>query len=418
MINTILLSKFLENENVPPFILGSIFNRYLFSDDNKYIYTVIYYKESKKLSDKINNNFDKYLNDYISILNSNSGNYKWTIANSVTKDLHFGPASAYFILENDLNITLNSFFNKLYAKLINIDLIHTDEINEFKKDFIRGFFEPRGSIDIVRNYLTQDFFYNNDFELKKANLLYEFFNIPANILNLNFRELQEQYVTGENQRNAQLRIGLNWYLHNIGMINIYKNILITQEFKYSNKKTIANVTYYINECKETNESRISSYEERMKYYAEKIYNKELSDSDIDLVRQEIGLDEQEKSTIRDTSLTAVFRDNTKDECICCKQKYKIEDRSFINKKTNRYYFEIHHIISLGGNKELDDVSNLSKLCPTCHAALKKGRALENYQKELIKSIYENSSDALEFAKHYFDTNDFNEIIDLTYKNLK
>lgn len=402
MLNTSKLSFFLNN-NVSPFILGAFYNRFLFTEDNKYLYTIISYKSSKKLSELVNSEFENYLHNYINILNAISEQYKWVLANSETKQLNLNIGSAYLILENDLNLSVNSFFNKLYSKIMNLDIIHDNEINDYKKHFIRGFFEPRGSIDTTLGFLTQDYFYNNDFELRKINLLYEFFNIPAKHLNINFRELQGQFVTGENQRNTQLRIKLKWYLHNIGMINPYKNLLISQEFDYQNKKTIDNITYYINDCTETKDGLISTFEERIKYYTNRIYHKDLNDYETESVRQEIGFDEEEKLTLRDATLVTVFRDNTEDKCVCCKEKYDIKDRSFINKKNNRYYFEIHHVISLGGNKELDDENNLSKLCPTCHAALKKGRATEEYQKSLINNIINNSPNVLEFAKHYFDT---------------
>ena len=411
------LSFFLDSD-VPAFILGAFYNRFLISENNQFIYTVISYKSSKRLSELINSEFDNYLHNYINILNSFSNNYKWNISNSETKQLNLNIGNAYLILENDINISANSFYNKLYSKIINLDIIHTNELNDYKKEFIRGFFEPRGSIDTKLGFLTQDYFYNNDFEFRKINLLYDFFNIPTKNLNLNFRELQGQFVSKENQRNTQLRIKLKWYLHNIGMINPYKNLLISQEFQYKAKQTIYNVTYYLNDSIETKKDLISTFEERIKYYTDRIYHKKLTDADIEKVRQEIGFDEEQKQTLRDTSLITVFRDNTEDKCICCKEKYDIKDRSFINKKTNRYYFEIHHVISLGANKELDDENNLSKLCPTCHAALKRGRATENYQKSLIKNILKNSPNILDFSKHYFDTDDENIIIDLIYQNLK
>lgn len=421
MLETMNLSKFLT-ENVPPFILGAFFNRFLFSTDNKFVYTLISYDKSKRLSDSINDEFDNYFFDYLKILNHKYPNFIWITYNENCKNIGIRkPASkgtAYLFLNNDLNVSPDSFYNKLYSKIVNIDAIHTDDLNEYKKDFLRGFFELRGSIDTKLGFITQDYFYNSDFELQRIKLLYEFFNVPTATLNFNFRELQSQFISGENKRNTQLRIRMKWYLHNIGIISPYKNLLLSQYYNFQDKKTIDYITYYINESEEVNDNLISTFEERIKYFTKSIYNKPLNDAEINKIREEIGFDEKEKISLRDASLITVFRDNTSDECICCKQLYDIKDRSFINKKTNRFYFEIHHIISLGGNKELDDVNNLSKLCPTCHAALKKGRALETYQKELIQQIYQNNSNALDFAKHYFDTDDINEIIEQTYKNLK
>ena len=421
MIKAIKLSQFLKDE-IPPFVLGAFFNRYLFTDDHKYIYTLFSYGVSDRLSDNINDEFAVYLDEYVDRLNSLDGRFKWVRFNADFSDLGMrrptSKGTAYLFLLNDLKIEPNSFYNKLYSKIVNIEQIHSDSLNEFKKDFVRAFFELRGSIDTSRGFITQDYFYNSDFELQRIKLLYEFFNVPTSALNFNFRELQNQFVSGENRRNTQLRIRMKWFLHNIGILCPYKNLLVSQYYDYNDKKTIKDITYYNNSDTEVNDNLISTFDERIKYFTKSIYNKTLNDNEIDKIRQEIGFDEEEKHTIRDSSLVTVFRDNTEDKCICCKQKYDIKDRSFINKKTNRYYFEIHHVISIGSNKELDDENNLSKLCPTCHAALKKGRATEAYQKALIKNIFENSPNTLEFAKHYFDTDSFDEIIDCTYKNLK
>ena len=98
-----------------------------------------------------------------------------------------------------------------------------------------------------------------------------------------------------------------------------------------------------------------------------------------------------------------------DECVCCKNLYNINDRTFTHKRTNRPYFEIHHVISLGNNRELDDENNLVKLCPVCHGCLKRGTGLESDQKELIAHILENSDKALIFCQNMFLNN---------YKNIR
>ena len=121
--------------------------------------------------------------------------------------------------------------------------------------------------------------------------------------------------------------------------------------------------------------------------------------------------------IRNAALVETIRYLTPDECACCKNRYRIEDRSYINRKTGRYYFEIHHVISLGNNKELDDENNMVKLCPACHRALKRGSGTEVEQKELIKEIFSNVPQTLVFAKHFFDTEDLDAVVDMTYKKL-
>ena len=58
-----------------------------------------------------------------------------------------------------------------------------------------------------------------------------------------------------------------------------------------------------------------------------------------------------------------------------------------------------------------------KLCPTCHRNLKRGSGTEADQKELIRDIFKNAPQTFDFAKHFFDTDDFETIVDLTYKSL-
>ena len=103
--------------------------------------------------------------------------------------------------------------------------------------------------------------------------------------------------------------------------------------------------------------------------------------------------------------------------MCCKDKYDIADRSYINRTTGIYYFEIHHVISLGNNMKLDDENNMVKLCPTCHRTLKRGSGTEQEQKELIKAIFKNAPNTYEFAKHFFNTDDYDEVVKLTYLSL-
>ncbi len=78
-----------------------------------------------------------------------------------------------------------------------------------QKRFLSGFFESRGSIDTQRNFLISDYFFHSPLEFKKFHYLIDFFNIPSEALNFNFRELHPEYAQGINQRNAQFRIYLN-----------------------------------------------------------------------------------------------------------------------------------------------------------------------------------------------------------------
>ncbi|WP_260602003.1 HNH endonuclease [Campylobacter fetus] len=79
---------------------------------------------------------------------------------------------------------------------------------------------------------------------------------------------------------------------------------------------------------------------------------------------------------------------------------------------------MHHFVSVGKEKELDIIENLTKLCPTCHRALGRGKSSEEYQKELIRNIINTNKHNLEFASLIFESNDVDFLIQKVYENLK
>ena len=117
-------------------------------------------------------------------------------------------------------------------------------------------------------------------------------------------------------------------------------------------------------------------------------------------------------------IVEIVRLFTPDVCACCQEEYNIKDRTFTSRKTNRPYFEIHHVISVGKNIELDVEDNLVKLCPVCHSQIKAGAGLEVDQKENISKMLKHEPKCFEFATHIFDTKDKEKIIENIYKSLK
>lgn len=392
-------------QNINPFVLGCFYSR--FECDEAQIKTFTTYKLTKWAPV-----FLKSQQPYLEQLNRRSFE-NWQVLSSSGK--YF---KACLTLENDLHLSATSFFNKLYYKILNSELISSDILTDDKIEFIRGFMETRGSIDTQRSLIAQDYFYHHSYlEVRKARILVEYFNVPVSVMNLNFRQLQPQYLAKKNKRNAQVRMQLPWYVAQIGILNPYKVQVITDVYgyplgTYRNGAQFFNVPYSV--------SPSQSFQKRIDYYADKILNRKLSSQQIKQYQKELGFlaDASDERTIRNDLIVQIARLEWPDECVCCKNLYNICDRSFIHRKTNRPYFEIHHVISLGNNQELDDTDNLAKLCPTCHAALKRGRALEVYQKELIANILNNQDRTLEFSKNFFDTDDENVIINKIYESLK
>ncbi len=404
------VSDFLK-EDVSPLLLGAFYSRYIFSNDNLKIYTEVSYKISK------------FADDYNLLINSknilleklNKISYPFSFWQDVTKTTSNTPQMILkFELDNDINLTRDSFYNRLNVKILSQDFIYEEKLNEYKKMFIRGFAESRGSIDTTRPLIAMDYFYNSLIEVKRARILYDYFNVPFSVLNFNPRELQNDYVTGRRKRNTQLRFNLYWYVKHIGLLNEYKVSIITNVYnniKYSHKD--GEVKYFTSP--DIAHSKKDSFDFMLRYYANNIFNKKLSDFEIENLRNELNFNTSSdiNSFKRDLSLIELIRLNTPDECSSCKTT-----KTYTHKNTGRQYFEYHHVISIGKNHELDDENNIVKLCPTCHRIVKKGSAPETEQKTVIRNILHNRPNVFEFAKHIYDLENFEEIVNKIWQNLK
>ena len=404
------LSEFFdENLQISPFVLGAFLGRFIVQDD--YIYTLSAYKKSEKIDDEI---FYKESKEaYLNALNLQSGSEIWEINHYET----IKRAEFVCVLQNDLNLSNDEFYAKLLRKIFLSDFFLDSDLSEAKKSFIRGFFELRGSIDTTRPLLTQDYFYKNSAEIKRIHFLVDNFFVGENELNWNFRELQGQFVSGENKRNTQLRINLFWYLKNIGLINEYKAKIV--QAVYGLTPNLKNGIYYF-DCATQTHGR-AKFNERVNFYLSSVFGKNLSEFEIKNLRKDLEFNENfgENEFLRDANIIKFMRFNTADECSACKKIYDIKDRSFPSKPLNgRYYTEIHHVISVGKDSDLDVLENLAKLCPVCHRALKRGASSQEIQKNLISEILNSNSQNLEFAKIIFQNENLDFLTDKIWENLK
>ncbi len=385
------VSRFLNA--IDPFNLGVLLSR--FQIKNGCIYGVCSYKASKFIC-----GYEESKTQVLSALNTLSKHQIWRFnQESVTKI----KGTFVFILEND-------FFSRYRSMTPNQRL------------FLSGFFESRGSIDTQRNFLTLDYFFHSPLEFKKFHYLIDFFNIPSEALNFNFRELQPEYAQGINQRNAQFRIYLNWYLYHIGLFNPYKARIAHHIFKTT---LVYDGIYYKLRDRPTTEYRGNSFIERAHFYLKNVHQQDLDDKSIEKLREQLGWIQRSEEFRRDSKIINFYRISTPNVCNACCGGYDIKERSFISlplyritQNPNSYYTEIHHVISLGKDKELDVLANLTKLCPACHRALKKGASEEGFQKHLIENILNHNKDNLEFAQLRFETDDFPTLINRIYESLK
>ena len=413
------LSTFLESD-IPAFLLGAFFSRRKFTEDNKYIYVYTFYKESRVVKTKVID-FKSYEKEYVAVLNSRSGDYPfWNTKDYFNNehDLYLKGESgqAFFVIENDISITKESLYNKLYSKLFSdYDWIFDDKLNEDKKEFMRGYMELRGSIDTTANYIVHDFFKVSHFELQKVRVLVDSIGIPNYSTNINFRDLQPEYYTGVKKRNPQFRPNLLWYMENIGILNAYKAEVFAISRNIPMSEPIDGVYYFEVGFSKTRTNN-NLLDQRLSFYYTNLMNRKPTLKEIEQMRVELGFDGAPTS-IRSSSLVKLIRDYTPDECVCCKNKYNIADRSHVNPKTGRYYFEVHHVISLGKNKELDDENNMVKLCSACHSAIKRGASSVEEQKDMIKEIFKNAPNTYTFAKYFLDCDDYEKIVDEVQQRL-
>lgn len=404
------VSEFLDNNDVPPFLLGAFYGKYEFTNNGKFIYTYSTYRNYSKVYD------NKALclkskQTFIIQANEISKPYPyWQKGNAL-----YPKADIVFPLENDLGLTKDNFFNRLNRKILNSAFIYEPHLTEEKKMFIRGFSELRASLDRSRNLLTMDYVKNSAQETKRVRLLIDQLNVPVYVVNYNFREFQPDYRSGK-KRETQLRFNIYWYATNIGFINEYRVAAFKENFNFISIKTDGVVTYF--DCAQPLESDNTTFENRLAYYTHNVFNRKLTKTDLINFKKLINATEENNSFKRDFSIVSYVKYLTEDKCVCCCDDYDIKDRTHIEAKTGRYHFEIHHMISLGKNKELDNVDNLAKLCPACHASLSRGSANENIQKELIRKIFKHKNNILTFCESYFDEKDFETVVDLVWKSLK
>lgn len=110
------VSEFLVQE-ISPFLLGAFFGRYQITEDGRYIYSSSAYKKSSKISD--DNLYASSLDDYLQKLNLFSIDPIWTVNRimGISRSQFTAP------LENDLDLSIESFYNKLYVKTIESNFI-------------------------------------------------------------------------------------------------------------------------------------------------------------------------------------------------------------------------------------------------------------------------------------------------------
>lgn len=393
----IKISTIINSLNISPFLLGLFFSKTNFDDKNKIIEIYTCFKKSKYATLEWEN-IDLYCNDLINKYNFLSGINDWQITRKTNDTVKIA-----LFFENDNDISKDKLYSYLHNYLINSYWIKDIDINEDKKNFIRAFVESRGSIDTTIHYISEDYFWDNIIDQKKAYILIDLMSIPEYYMNYNSRELQPDYFEKNILRNPQLRINLEYYISEIGIINEYKAIIIKNRYKWN--YFLKDRMFYFNVDIPKIKKFKSNFSNMLQFFSNFVYKKELDTELIEKLRKEIGFDKNKYKIYRSQSIKKYIDENTPDICAVCKT-----DKTFERAKNNKQYFEIHHVISFYNNiYVLDNPGNLVKLCPNCHTKFKKGRSTAQEQIDSILTILNDYIQVYEFACAFLNISDKDEL---------
>lgn len=398
-MKSIKLSDFLKRD-IKPFLLGAFLSRIMMiaTGGNSYFYAYTNFRSSKVVY-RDDFSFYSYANELVEKYNHHSGFYNWEKHSVKSSSMELR-----FYVMNDLSMPKAMFYKALYQKLLSSDWILTDDINEHKKEFIRGFLELRGSIDTTAKLIAQDYFYDNRTELKKGQILTDMMNLPIHFANFNARNLQPQYVSGENQRNAQFRVNVFYYASTIGFINKYKALVFENAYYTKGKRELDGIIYYIVDVPSPRNEDVA-FIRYLNFFTNNIYEKNLTQSAVAELRKRMGFTTSNDQHLgRNKTIIDIYDEISEDKCAICGTKQTYE-----NKKTGRQYFEIHHMISYHNGQELDNIANLVKLCPNCHRMMKRNSGTKENQIKAILKILHEHQEIYEFTSSYLDIYDINEL---------
>ena len=402
MINTV--SDVLKSHDLK--LLFFVFFNLGSTENKEYFEFRIKYRPSKFATIEMN---DKLLNENNDLISKYTG-----LIFSISNKEHICK------IENDINKDRNNFLNIIYKNIEKSRFKYKSD--EFEKILYLSLFSFRGSMDIARNYYSVDLLEKNI----SNNYINHIFSLlistnGAKQLNLNFRELQPQYSMNK-KRNTQIRINLKWFFDefssDIGKINKYKKHILNNKIREISLMKISNT---IND----------NFLERLLFYKNQIINSSIKElplstqqlsHEISILRTKLfHIDELENNHIehRNSTIVRLAKASLPDECSACKDKYKINDRTFLRKDTKIPYLEIHHVISFGSKNNSDVFENLVKLCPSCHRALTPNISDDKYQKHLISNILKNNILVEKYLDNFFENIPTeNEKIDFVFRNLR
>ena len=227
------LSEFLSN-HVSAFLLGAFLSRTMEDKDYNLFYAYTDFKRSSKCDYNLMT-INKSMKEKF--------NKKSCYENWFTKINKPGELKICFYVHNNLNISLNEFYCQIYNRCLDSEWFAADPKNsKEKRDFMRGFFELRACVDTGTNFMSEDLFIRNEYQIDALRKL----NLPSEYLNLNIRDLQPEVISGKKIRNPQLRMNIYYYAKEIGFLNFYKAEIFRITHSKENYYDVDDIRYFEN----------------------------------------------------------------------------------------------------------------------------------------------------------------------------
>jgi len=322
----------------------------------------------------------------------------------------FGAVELIAAIQNPEQIDLKEYRLRLYQAIV-ASLAGVDDDFDFDIEMALAMFIFRGSPDTTLGYYAVDLLYKEDSYVENFQKLLLSTDELLSRLNLNFRDLQPQYLAGTHKRNTQIRANLKWFFDNV--LSIHQNLnLYKYEAVLSKKNSLGEVRTY------------PSFESRLIFFRERILQQPLNEAEIAQLRTELKFATDEASSEagafvrRNSKIIAFARETFPDTCVGCSDDYPAADRTFIMPRNNRFYFEVNHVFAYSSDSSKADVlDNLVKLCATCHRALTPGRAQAHLQRSIIQKMI-NSRVEVENFVNSLKQDAAESSVDFVFRNLK
>ncbi len=334
------------------------------------------------------------------------------------KLINFLGAGYDVILNNDLNHELDTGKNKIekggVSIIISNDIFFSDKVDKniylygliekwlidvedkFKKVFLIGIFDARGSLDFTAKYISIDLIDTPDIVKRK---LSKYNDIIGAVFNYNPRLVQKKSHT----KNDQFRLPLNYFIGHFGLLNPFKiDYYKNEKPEYTEGAFLGNKFFfsdlnYINE--KIPENFISAVNLKINNLAINLSKENLSDEEKRLIinkwrLENLSIDDDDEIVHSSQNIKELAKRNSDFKC-----EFDFLHKTCIAKSNKKSYVEAHHLIPFSErskfNLSIDILENIVSLCPNCHRKIHLAEDSERL--DLLGKIFNERSEKLNKA---------------------